>query len=139
MLKKALLASLFMSLFAAALAQAAVVRLEVKERSDVLDGKTFGTVGAYERIVGKAYFAINPKLAANQAIADIDKAPRNQDGLVEFSSDVFLLRPKDPKKGNGTVLYEVSNRGSNRCRPTSTAPPVRSTRATQMNSATVSS
>ena len=61
--------------------------------------------------MGKAYFAMNPKLPANQAIADIDKAPRNQDGLVEFSSDVFLLRPKDPKKGNGTVLYEVSNRG----------------------------
>ncbi len=100
------------TLFAVALAPAAVVRLEVKERSDVLDGKAFGTVGAYERIVGKAYFAINPKLPANQAIADIDKAPRNQDGLVEFSSDVFLLRPKDPKKGNGTVLYEVSNRGS---------------------------
>ncbi len=102
----------FAVLFAAALAHAGVVRLEVKERSDVLDGKAFGAVGPYERIVGKAYFAINPKLPANQAIADIDKAPRNQDGLVEFSSDVFLLRPKDPKKGNGTVLYEVSNRGS---------------------------
>ena len=95
MLKKAFLASLF----AAALAHAAVVRLEIKERSDVLDGKAFGNVGAYERIVGKAYFAVNPKLPANQAIVDIDKAPRNQDGMVEFSSDVFLLRPKEPQEG----------------------------------------
>lgn len=99
------------SLFVAAVAHAAVVRLEVKERSDVLDGKLFGSTGAYERIVGKAYFAVNPKLPANQAIVDIDKAPRNKDGMVEFSSDIFLLRPKNPKKGNGTVLYEVSNRG----------------------------
>src|SRR6266853_2110881 len=108
MLKKAFLASLF----AVTLAHAAVVRLDVKERSDILDGKSFGNAGAYERIIGKAYFAINPKLATNQAIADIDKAPRNRDGMVEFSSDVYILRPKDPKKGNSTVLYEVSNRGS---------------------------
>jgi hypothetical protein len=55
---------------------------------------------------------VNPKQPANQIIVDLDKAPRNRDGHVEFSSDVFLLRPKDPKKGNSTVLYEVSNRGS---------------------------
>jgi hypothetical protein len=102
----------FASLFAVTLSHAAIVRLDIKERSDILDGQSFGNAGAYERIVGKAYFAINPKLPANQAIVDIDKAPRNHDGLVEFSSDVFMLRPKDPKKGNGTVLYEVSNRGS---------------------------
>src|ERR1051325_2216227 len=108
MIKRAFLASLF----AVALAHAGIVRLDIKERSDILDGQAFGNAGAYERIVGKAYFAINPKLPANQAIVDIDKAPRNHDGLVEFSSDVFILRPKDPKKGNGTVLYEVSNRGS---------------------------
>ncbi len=98
-------------LLAAAVAHAAVVRLEIKERSDVLDGKLFGSTGAYERIVGKAFFAVNPKLPANLAIVDIDKAPRNRDGMVEFSSDIFLLRPKNPKKGNGTVFYEVSNRG----------------------------
>src|ERR1700722_8051619 len=101
-----------LSLLVAAAAHAAVVRLDVKERSDVLDGKTFGNVGAYERIVGKAYFVVNPRLPANQAIVDIDKAPRNRDGMVEFSSDIFLLRPKNPKKCNGTVLYEVSNRGN---------------------------
>ncbi len=95
----------------AAVAQAGLVRLDIKERSDILDGQTFGNAGAYERLAGKAYFAVNPKLAVNQAIADIDKAPRNKDGMVEFSADVFILRPKEPKKGNGTVLYEVSNRG----------------------------
>src|SRR5258708_4742672 len=99
------------TLCTAALAHAGLVRLEIKERSDVLDGKTFGNMGAYERLIGKGYFAVNPKLAVNQAIADIDKAPRNRDGMVEFSADVYILRPKDPKKGNSTVLYQVSNRG----------------------------
>jgi hypothetical protein len=107
MLKKAFLIS-----FVAAMAHAAVVRVDIKERSDILEGKAFGNVGAYERIVGKAYFVVNPRIPSNQAIADIDKAPRNRDGMVEFSSDIFLLRPKNPKKGNGTVLYEVSNRGN---------------------------
>jgi hypothetical protein len=100
------------ALLPAALCHAALVRMEITERSDVLDGKPFGRAGAYERLAGKAYFAIDPKSAANQAIADVGLAARNHEGFVEFSSDIFILRPKDPKKGNGTVLYEVSNRGN---------------------------
>jgi hypothetical protein len=96
----------------AALGQAELVRLDMKERSDVLDGKPFGKSGAYERIAGRAYFAIDPKLAVNRQIADIGLAPKNADGRVEFASDIYLLRPKDASKGNGTVLYEVSNRGA---------------------------
>jgi len=47
----------------------------------------------------------------NQIIADIDKAPRNGQGKVTFSSDLYVLKPKYPERGNGAVLYEVSNRG----------------------------
>ena len=50
-------------------------------------------------------------LAPNKIITDIDKAPRNARGRVEFSSDFFLIKPKQIERGNGTVLYEVSNRG----------------------------
>lgn len=96
---------------AGSLSWAALVRLEVATRTDVLDGKTFGAVGAYERITGKAYFAVDPKLAANQIITDIDKAPRNEDGNVEFSSDFYVLKPRDSQAGNGAILFEVSNRG----------------------------
>jgi hypothetical protein len=109
MMKRALLVCLF-----ASAAQAGLVRLEVKERSDVLDGKSFGSTGAYERIIGRAYFAIDPQLAANHAITDIALAPTNKDGMVEFSCDMFMLRPRDPAKGNGTVLYEVANRSAKR-------------------------
>ena len=90
---------------------AGLLRLEVSERTDVLEGRPFGNTGPYERIVGKAYFAVDPKLPANQIITDIDKAPRNDEGKVEFSADVYVLKPRDPKIGNGAALFEVSNRG----------------------------
>ncbi len=90
---------------------AGVTRIEVKERTDVLGGRAFGTVGPYERIAATAHFAIDPKLPANRIISDVDLAPRNPDGLIEFSADLYVLRPRDPSKGNGIVLYEVSNRG----------------------------
>ncbi|MGA2132663.1 MAG: alpha/beta hydrolase domain-containing protein [Bryobacteraceae bacterium] len=89
---------------------ASLLRIEVSERSDVLDGKSFAA-GSYERIVGKAYFAVDPNLPANRIIADIAKAPRNPDGLVEFSADFYCLKPRDPAHGNHAVLFEVSNRG----------------------------
>jgi len=90
---------------------AAVDRIEVAERSSVLDGKAFGRVGAYERIIGKVYFTVDPKNPANRNIADIGLAPVNAKGLVEFSADLYMLKPVDPAKGNGSVLFEISNRG----------------------------
>ena len=77
----------------------------------MLDGKAFASAGPYERIAGKAYFAVDPNLPANKIIADIAKAPRNDDGLVEFSADFDCLKPRDPQHGNHAVLFEVSNRG----------------------------
>ncbi|MEO7649947.1 MAG: hypothetical protein ABIZ80_05730, partial [Bryobacteraceae bacterium] len=94
------------------LAPGKLLRIELSERSDVLGNHSFGKTGPYERMIGKAYFAVDPKLPANQIIADIDKAPCNADGLVEFSSDIYVLKPRDPARGNGSVLYEVSNRGN---------------------------
>ncbi len=90
---------------------AEVVRIDVKSRADVLAGQSFGAAGPYEKLAGTIYFAVDPRNAANQIIADIDKAPKNAAGKVEFSSDFYLIKPKDPSRGNGTLLYEVSNRG----------------------------
>src|SRR5579864_4208724 len=87
----------------AALVQAAVTRVEVTEKAGL---------GAYERIAGKVYFAVDPKLPANRAIVDIDLAPKNAAGLVEFSADLLVLRPRDPAQSNGTAFLEIANRGS---------------------------
>jgi len=86
-------------------AGAAVTRVEIIERGEL------PAYPGYERIVGKIHFAIDPKLAANRIITDIDLAPRNAQGLVEFAADLYMLKPVDPAKGNGTALFEVSNRG----------------------------
>ena len=88
---------LLLALCLAPAAPGALLRIEISERSDVLAAKSFGAVGPYERLVGKAFFAVDPKLTANQIVWDIDKAPRNDSGLVEFSSDIYVLKPRDPK------------------------------------------
>ncbi len=90
---------------------AEVVRIEVRSRADLIDGKPFGATGPYEKLSGRIYFEVDPTNSANTIITDIDKAPRNARGRVEFSSDFFLIKPKQIERGNGTVLYEVSNRG----------------------------
>jgi hypothetical protein len=92
--------------------RAEVVRIEVKTRADVLAGKAFGSAGAFEKLSGKIYFAIDPGNSSNRIIADVDKAPKNAAGKVEFSSDFYMIKPKDLSRGNGTLLYEVSNRGN---------------------------
>jgi hypothetical protein len=93
---------------------AEVVRIEVKSRADVLGGKAFGNAGSFEKLSGRIYFVVDPKNTANLIIADIDKAPKNSAGKVEFSSDFFLIKPKDPSRGNGTLLFDVVNRGNKR-------------------------
>jgi hypothetical protein len=92
--------------------QAAVDLVEITSRTDVLDGKPFGNAGAYEKIVGKVYFKVRPTDAPNRAIVDLDKAPRNAGGQVEFSSDLYILRPKDPARARGSrhVLAVIFNR-----------------------------
>lgn len=90
---------------------AAVTHIYVGERTDFAGGRSFGAAGPYERFTAKAHFAIDPKLPANQLITDIALAPVNEQGLVEFSADVIILKPRDSRKSNGTILFEVPNRG----------------------------
>jgi hypothetical protein len=95
----------------AASAPARVLRVDVATCTDVLDGRVFGEAGAYERLTGRVYFAVDVANAHNRAIVDLDKAVNLADGAVEFSADFVALRPKDPAKANGTLLLEVPNRG----------------------------
>ncbi|HTA68734.1 MAG TPA: alpha/beta hydrolase domain-containing protein [Bryobacteraceae bacterium] len=91
---------------------AEVARVEISSRHDVLGGKAFGAAGSYEKLTGKVHFAVSPDNPHNRIIADLDKAPRNGQGKVEFSSDLFILKPKDPARANGVLLFDVVNRGN---------------------------
>ncbi len=88
-----------------------VSRVEVERREEVLGGKSWGSAGQYEKLVGRAYFKVKPGNPHNLAIVDLDKAERDSSGEVEFSADFYILHPKDPGKGNGALLLEISNRG----------------------------
>jgi hypothetical protein len=85
-------------------AHAEVTRVEIARRGDV------GFSG-YEKIVGTIHFAVDPKDPHNRLVVDLDKAPVNASGRVEFSSDLYILKPKAPR-GNGAALVDILNRGN---------------------------
>ena len=90
---------------------AQVERIEIESTVPVAGGKAYGLAGAYERLRGKVYLAADPADPHNRGIVDLDKAPRGKDGKVHYSTDIFIIRPVDPAKGNRTLLAEISNRG----------------------------
>ena len=92
-------------------AGARITALDILERTPFADGAPFGSVGAYERVRATAHGELDPASPANAVITDITRAPRNAHGMVEYDTDVFILRPVDPAAGNGVLLYEVLNRG----------------------------
>ena len=70
------------------------------------------TIGA--RTSGSSGACTSPSTRWRQpiaGIADIDHAPRNANGKVEFSSDLLFFKPKDARRARGTVFLEVVNRG----------------------------
>ena len=106
------MAALCVLLFPVATAHAEVIRFEVLQSGPAFEGRSFGSVGPYVKITGRATIAVDPADPRNAIIADIDKAPRDEKGLVEATADVVLLRPADPLRANGTLLVDVPNRGT---------------------------
>src|SRR5262245_9261611 len=68
-------------------AEARVTRIEISRREPFASGQVFGNVGTYERVIGRFHGELDPAHALNVGIVDIDKAPRNARGKVEYSSD----------------------------------------------------
>jgi hypothetical protein len=103
--------SVFALVLMPALVGAEVSRVDITSRREVANGRAFGSVGVYERLAGKIYFAIDPANRRNQVIADLDRAPRNAAGKVEMSADLVIFRPRDARRGNGIALFDIVNRG----------------------------
>ena len=113
-LRRSILLQLIFLLCVVARADAKVLRVEITSRTDVLNGQLFGSTGAYERVVGRVYFSVSVANVRNRRIVDLDKAVNLKDGQVKFSSDFVAVCPKDPHKGNGSLLLEIPNRGRTR-------------------------
>src|ERR1700687_2230733 len=92
--------------------EARVVRFLVEQKRMFAGGMSFGNVGSYERLDGTAYFEVDPKDPLNAVIVNLDKAPRNARGMVEFSAPFSILKPVDLAKGNHKIFYSINNRGN---------------------------
>ena len=88
-----------------------VTSFEVTQRQPFADGRAFGDTGSFTRIDGTLQFAFEPDADVNATVVDLEVAPRDEAGRVVASADVSLVVPDDPERGNGTLLFDVPNRG----------------------------
>ena len=91
-----------------------ITRFVVQRRELFARGHEFPITGAYEKIAGKIYGEVDPKNRLNKIIVNLDNAPRNRSGRVEYWSDFCILKPLDFARGNGKVFFDAPNRGSKR-------------------------
>jgi hypothetical protein len=93
--------------------EARITRIEITSvESPTFGGTAFGDVGRYEKLRGKLYGEVNPTDPLNAVIVDLDKAPRNARGMVEYVTDFLIIKPVDMSKGNGKIFYGINNRGN---------------------------
>ena len=90
----------------------AVTSIDIKERGPYAGGMSYGDVGAFEQLDGAVHFAVDPSDPANSLITDLELAPKNAAGLVEFSTDFRIVRPVDLDKGSHKLFFDVVNRGN---------------------------
>src|SRR5215510_1539143 len=81
-------------------------------QSPVFGGVSFGEVGRYEKLVGRAFGELDPESPLNTVITDLALAPRNAQGRVEYVTDFYILKPVDAARGNQVLLCDVTNRGN---------------------------
>ena len=92
-------------------------RIEIdpeRSESPTFEGRSFGSVGQYEKLRGTAYGELDPADPRNAVITDIDLAPVNERGMVEYSTDIFIIKPINLGLGNRRVILDFNNRGGMR-------------------------
>lgn len=98
-------------------ARPGIQRIEIdqsRSENPTFEGRSFGSVGPYEKLRGKAYGELDPTDPRNAVITDIDLAPVNERGMVEYSTDIFILKPINLELGNRRVILDFNNRGGMR-------------------------
>jgi len=96
-------------LWAGSAVHASVVRLEITKVEPAGPG--------HEKISGKAYGELDPADPKNAVITDIQLAPRNERGKVEYVATFSLVKPKDMAMASGVLVYTVVNRGNGNAAP----------------------
>jgi hypothetical protein len=93
-------------------ADARITHLEITKTEPAFSGQSFGDAGAYEHLTGRVTGELDPADPANSGIQDINLAPRNARGMVEYVTTIELLKPADMARGNRILFFEVNNRGN---------------------------
>src|SRR5262252_691503 len=88
-----------------------IVEITIHAIEPFAAGQSFGDAGSYRRIKGIAKGEIDPAVPQNRVIADLDKAPRNARGMIEYETDFFILRPAELHRTKSVLVYDVTNRG----------------------------
>src|SRR5579863_9814260 len=96
----------------ASAAQAKVIHITVTSKTPAFKGQSFGKTGTYELVRGTATGELDPSDRRNAVITDIQFAPRNANGKVQYMSTFSILKPADLSKANGTLVYDITNRGN---------------------------
>ena len=95
-----------------ATSDARITQIRITSRVPFADGMSFGSTGPYEKLRGRIFGEVDPTDALNAVIVDLDKAPRNARGRVEYSSDFLIIKPVDMSRGNHKIFYGINNRGN---------------------------
>ena len=101
----------------ATIAKSGITRIVIdpdRSESPTFEGRSFGDVGQYEKLRGTAYGELDPADPRNAVITDIELAQRNERGMVEYSTDIFVLKPINLDLGNRRVILDFNNRGGMR-------------------------
>ena len=107
-----LFATTVVALLFAADGFAQITRLDLQVvESPALDGQRFGQVGQYERLRGIAYGEVDLNDPRHREIVNLEHAPQNGSGRVEYRTTVEIYRPIDITRWNRAIYHTVANRG----------------------------
>ena len=106
------IAALAFTLGLTSVSEADVTRIvTTRVESPTFGGASFGEVGQYEKLVGRAFGEVDPHDPRNAVIVDLALAPRNVRGMVEYSTDIYILKPVDSARGNHRLFFELGAGG----------------------------
>src|SRR5260221_8848082 len=73
-------------------ANARIVKIEITTKeSPTYGGTSFGSVGQFEKLIGKATGELDPTDRHNAIIQDVELAPRNANGRVQYVATFTLI------------------------------------------------
>src|SRR5947208_6883142 len=94
-LRAAILSAAAVSFCVAGAANARITSVQITSTTSAFNGASFGNVGKYENVVGVAHGEIDADDPLNAVITDVEFAPRNARGAVEYSMDFSIFKPVD--------------------------------------------